>query len=162
MTSSQRAEVSESSANLPQEISRLAVLSEVRSAFAWLRAQEAQFTHWQLELARIPAPPFGEGPRGAWLAEKFRELGLDDVHIDDVGNVFGVHPGYGKNYVSLSAHIDTVFPAGTPLNVRQQGGRLYGPGVSDNGAGLAALLAIVALLRSVRIRHSLPLLFIGN
>jgi acetylornithine deacetylase/succinyl-diaminopimelate desuccinylase-like protein len=162
MTSSQRAEVSEGSANLPQEISRLAVLSEVRSAFAWLRAQEAQFTHWQLELARIPAPPFGEGPRGAWLAEKFRELGLDDVHIDDVGNVFGVHPGYGKNYVSLSAHIDTVFPAGTPLNVRQQGGRLYGPGVSDNGAGLAALLAIVALLRSVRIRHSLPLLFIGN
>ena len=154
--------MSESSANLPQEISRLAVLSEVRSAFAWLRAQEAQFTHWQLELARIPAPPFGEGPRGTWLAEKFRELGLDDVHIDDVGNVFGVHPGYGKNYVSLSAHIDTVFPAGTPLNVRQQGGRLYGPGVSDNGAGLAALLAIVALLRSVRIRHSLPLLFIGN
>jgi acetylornithine deacetylase/succinyl-diaminopimelate desuccinylase-like protein len=62
----------------------------------------------------------------------------------------------------LSAHIDTVFPAGTPLNVRQQASRLYGPGVSDNGAGVTALLAIVAVLRSVRMRHSLPFLFIGN
>jgi acetylornithine deacetylase/succinyl-diaminopimelate desuccinylase-like protein len=79
-----------------------------------------------------------------------------------VGNVFGSHPGFGKSYVALSAHIDTVFPAGTPLNIRQQGTRLYGPGVSDNGAGVTAMLAIAALLRSVRIRHVLPFLFIGN
>src|SRR2546423_12992863 len=58
--------------------------------------------------------------------------------------------------------MDTFFPAGTPLNIRQQGHRLFGPGVSDNGAGLTALLAIAALLRSVRIRHALPFLFIAN
>src|SRR5205085_3130833 len=56
----------------------------------------------------------------------------------------------------------TVFPAGTPLNVRQQGNRLYGPGVSDNGAGVAALLGIAAVLRETRIKHDLPLLFIAN
>src|SRR5919198_1521199 len=61
-----------------------------------------------------------------------------------------------------SSHIDTFFPAGTPLNIRQQGTRLYGPGVSDNGAGVTAMLGIIALLRSLRMRHSLPFLFIGN
>jgi len=55
-----------------------------------------------------------------------------------------------------------VFPANTPLNIRQQGSRLYGPGVSDNGAGVAAMLGIAALLRSVKLRHALPFVFIGN
>jgi acetylornithine deacetylase/succinyl-diaminopimelate desuccinylase-like protein len=162
MPVSSRAEVSESFPDVQQEIARLSASAELRSAFAWLRAQEAQFAHWQLDLARIPSPPFGEAARATWLANKFRELGLDDVHSDDVGNVFGIHPGFGRNYVALSAHMDTVFPAGTPLNIRQQGNRLFGPGVSDNGAGLTAMLAIAALLRSVRIRHALPFLFIAN
>ena len=148
--------------DVPQEVARLAASPEVRSAFNWFRTQEAQLTHWQMEMARIPAPPFGESARGAWLAERFKEVGLDDVRIDDVGNVFGTHPGFGRRYVALSAHIDTVFPANTPLNIRQQGSRIYGPGVSDNGAGVAALLGVASLLRTVRIRHALPFVFIGN
>ena len=73
-----------------------------------------------------------------------------------------MHPGFGRRYVALSAHIDTVFPANTPLNIRQQGSRIYGPGVSDNGAGVVAMLAIASLLRAVRVRHALPFVFIGN
>src|SRR5690348_1015883 len=162
MVSGSRAEESDVYPSVPEEVARLAASPEIRSAFNWFRTQEPQLAHWQMEMAKIAAPPFGETARGIWLAEKFRELGLDDVRIDDVGNVFGIHPGYGKRYIALSAHIDTVFPAGTPLNIRQQGTRLYGPGVSDNGAGVAALLGIAALLRSVRIRHAMPFLFIGN
>ena len=135
-----RGEVSEVFPSVQEEVARLAAAPEIRSAFNWFRTQEPQLAHWQLEMARIAAPPFGEGARGAWLAERFREFGLDDVRIDDVGNVFGIHPGYGRRYIALSAHIDTVFPAGTPLNVRQQGTRLYGPGVSDNGAGVTAMM----------------------
>lgn len=157
-----QAEVSDVYPSVSEEVARLAASPEVRSAFNWFRAQEPQLAHWQMEMARIAAPPFGETARGVWLAEKFRELGLDDVRIDDVGNVFGIHPGFGKRYVALSAHIDTVFPAGTPLNIRQQGSKLFGPGVSDNGAGVTAMLAIVALLRAVRVRHAMPFLFIGN
>jgi tripeptide aminopeptidase len=145
-----------------QEVARLAASPEVRSAFNWFRVQEPQLAHWQMEMARIPAPPFGESARAEWLAERFREVGLDDVRVDDVGNVFGTHPGFGRRYVALSAHIDTVFPANTPLNIRQQGSRIYGPGVSDNGAGVAAMLGIAALLRNVRLRHALPFVFIGN
>jgi len=162
MALSSRADVSESFPSVQQEITRLSAMSEIRSAFAWLRSQEPQFAHWQLEMARIPAPPFGETARGHWLRQQFIELGLEEVRIDDVGNVFGVRRGLGKRYVSLSAHMDTVFPAGTPLNIRQQGSRLYGPGVSDNGAGLTALLATAAALRAANVKHHLPILFIGN
>ena len=68
-----------------------------------------------MEVSRVAAPPFGEAARGDWLADRFRELGLTDVQVDEVGNVFGVRPGYGSRFVALSAHIDTVFPAATPL-----------------------------------------------
>ena len=164
-----RAEVPPLSPTLQQEIARLAALPATRAAFAWLRAEESQFAAWQLEMARIPAPPFGEAARAEWLQERFRALALDEVHIDEVGNVFGVHrprqlakQPATLQYTALSAHIDTVFPAGTPLNLRQQGNRLYGPGVSDNGAGAAAMLAVAAALRSAKVALASPILFIGN
>lgn len=151
--------------DVQQEIVRLSNRADVRFAFGWLRSQEPGFAQWQMEMARIPAPPFGEGPRAEWLKERFLELGLQDVAIDKAGNVFGVRPGTNGTtggHVALSAHLDTVFPAGTPLNIRQQGTRLYGPGVSDNGAGSAALLAVAAALQSSRIPHTRPIVFIGN
>jgi tripeptide aminopeptidase len=145
-----------------EEVARLAAAPEVRTAFERFRAQESKFALWQMEATRVAAPPFGEAVRGAWLADRFRDLGLIDVHVDEVGNVFGVRPGYGSRFVSLSAHIDTVFPAATPLNIRQEGSRLYGPGVSDNGAGIAAMLAVASVLASSRISHASPFVFIGN
>src|SRR3989442_14979804 len=108
-----RAEVSEVLPALQQEIARLAGLPDIRHAFAWLRLQEAQFAAWQLEMARIAAPPFGERARGEWLAHKFFDLGLEDVHCDEVGYVFGFIPGLGKVYVAIISHIDTDFSAGT-------------------------------------------------
>jgi tripeptide aminopeptidase len=157
-----QADVSELYPGVQQEVAQLSALPEMRSAISWIRTQEPQFAQWQMDVARIAAPPFGESARSQWLAGRFRELGLDEVSQDDVGNVFGIQTGQGHGYVSLSAHLDTVFPAGTPLNVRQQGSRLYGPGVSDNGAGITAMLAIAAALRALRIRPALPVLFIGN
>ena len=147
---------------LQEEVARLTGSLEVRSAFERFRSQESQFALWQMEATRIAAPPFGEAARGSWLADRFRELGLIDVQVDEVGNVFGIRPGYGQRFVALSAHIDTVFPAATPLHIRQESSRLYGPGVSDNGAGIAALLAVASILGSAKISHALPFLFMGN
>jgi len=162
MDSISRVAASDSYPPVQEEVARLAGFPQVRAAFDRFRAQESQFALWQLEATRVAAPPFGEAERGAWLADRFRELGLIDVRIDEVGNVFGVRPGQVNRFVALSAHIDTVFPATTPLNVRQQGSRLYGPGVSDNGAGIAAMLALVSVLGKSRISHALPFVFIGN
>src|SRR6202142_1085569 len=104
------------SPSVQQEVARLAGLPEVRAAFGRFRFEEPQFAEWQMEVSRVPAPPFGETVRSEWLADRFRALGLTEVEIDEVGNVFGVRPGYGRRFVSISAHIDTVFPATTPLN----------------------------------------------
>src|ERR1019366_1017886 len=153
---------SDSYPSVQQEVARLAGSPGVRAAFHPFRPPESQYALWQMEATRVAAPPFGESARGAWLADRFRDLGLTDVRVDEVGNVFGVRPGYGSRFVALSAHIDTVFPAATPLNIRQQGSRLYGPGVADNGAGIAAMLAVASVLGSARISHALPFVFIGN
>jgi tripeptide aminopeptidase len=145
-----------------QETARLAEIAQVRAAMAWFRAHEDQLANWQCEMAAIPAPPFGENQRAEWLKARFEALGLQQVQCDSVGNVLGIRPGSGKRYVSLSAHMDTVFPAGTPLNIRRQGSRIYGPGVSDNGAGVTAMLAIAAAAQAVKLAHALPILFVGN
>jgi acetylornithine deacetylase/succinyl-diaminopimelate desuccinylase-like protein len=147
---------------MQQEIARLASLPEVRSAMEWFRDQEAQFTRWQLQVAGIAAPPFGEAARADWLVRQFAALGLGFVERDDLGNVFGSPAAVGASCISVSAHLDTVFPAGTPLDARQQGRKLYGPSVSDNAAGITALLAVAAAVVRFGISATASLLFIGN
>jgi acetylornithine deacetylase/succinyl-diaminopimelate desuccinylase-like protein len=163
MAPSSRPETVEAAPSI-QELARLASLPPVQSAFRWFVAQEQQIADWQMQLAAIPAPPFGEQERAAWLAERFRELKLADVHLDEVGNVFGIRRGLepSNRFLAISAHIDTVFPAGTALRPRREGTRLYGPGISDNGAGVAALLATAAALQEAGIKQLGPLVFIGN
>jgi acetylornithine deacetylase/succinyl-diaminopimelate desuccinylase-like protein len=161
-----------SSANEPdvtrssrQEVSRLAALPEVHAAFNWFRTHARELSDAQIEVARIPAPPFGERDRAEWLKNKFTALGLSDVHVDEIGNVIGVRPGTdskSSNVVALTAHIDTVFPAGTPLDVKREGGRLLGPGISDNAAGVTGLVAIAAALQDAKINTTMPILFVGN
>ncbi|MBO0910592.1 MAG: M20/M25/M40 family metallo-hydrolase [Acidobacteria bacterium] len=152
----------DNSLRLQQEVARLAAMPEVRSALDWFRCQEAEFTRWQMDLARIPGPPFGEMARADWLAERFRALGVGEVAKDRIGNVLGFRQGLRDEVVSVSAHIDTVFPENTPLNVRRQGAKLYGPGISDNAAGVAALLALAAAIENFSLRHDRSFLFIGN
>ena len=152
----------ESVPTIQQEIARLADVSSVRSAVDWFGDAEAQFSSWQLELARIPAPPFGEDSRADWVIERFRAAGLQGVAKDGIGNVIGLKPGSEQGEVSISAHLDTVFPANTPLNIRQQGARLCGPGISDNASGVIALLTIAEAFMRFDLPHVAPLLFIGN
>ena len=148
-------------------IGQLAALRRVHEAFGWLHLHEQRIMGWQRELVTVAAPPFGEGPRAEWLCEKFRELGLEDVAIDGIGNAIGVYRGEesgrsGRSCVLLSAHIDTVFPADTPIDPQLSGTRLAAPGACDNGAGVVALLAIAAAMRQAQIRPGCDLIFIGN
>src|SRR3954447_12666395 len=134
-------EIPTATASKRQSIADLASRRDVHAAFSWLRAHERETTDSQMELARVPAPPFGEQARTAWMLKRFRELGLEDVHADELGSVFGTAPCTepGAPAVAISAHIDTVFPAGTPVEVRKdKDGKLHGPSVSDNCSGVAA------------------------
>jgi tripeptide aminopeptidase len=147
-----------------QQVAALSHLESVKRAFAWFRSQARQLEDVQLEATSIAAPPWAETARSDWLASRFGEVGLTDVHRDELGNVFGIRPGLdpAAPFIALSAHIDTVFPADTPITVRRDGGKLYGPGVSDNSSGITALLAIANAMDSVQLANFAPLLFIGN
>lgn len=152
-----------------QRISRLATLTAVHRAFHWLHLHQPQLRRWLLEMVRIPAPPFGEQDRAAWFAERFHSLGLANVQVDPEGNTLAeLAPedgsGRGGPVILLSAHLDTVFPAGTPCEPieAQSDHRIFGPGVCDNAAGLSALLAIAAALRYARINPPATILFAAN
>ena len=107
-----------------------------------------------VRIQQIPAPTFDEGPRARFVQELFVQEGLPDVSTDAVGNVYARLPGRGDaRPLVVSAHLDTVFPASTPLTCTRREDRLYGPGIGDNSLGVAALFGLIWSLRE---RHARP------
>ena len=155
---------SQASRSAQQQVAQAAELRKVHEAFAWFRSHARELEDLQLEVTSIAAPPWGEAARSAWLKKRFSDLGLTDVHQDELSNVFAVRPGTDANapYIALSAHIDTVFPARTTVQVRRDAGKLYGPGISDNSSGIVALLAIAGAMQAANLLHAAPVLFIGD
>jgi tripeptide aminopeptidase len=146
-----------------QDVARIAAMRSVHLALLYLHNQEMEFRRWQRELAEIPAPPFGEAARSEWLRQRFLSLGLADVHADELGNVLGtLRSETSQSMLGVSAHLDTVFPSGTRLETREEGTRLYGPGISDNAAGVVAMLAVASALKRTQLRLGANLVFIGN
>jgi acetylornithine deacetylase/succinyl-diaminopimelate desuccinylase-like protein len=149
-------------------VTDLASRRPVHAAFAWLHGNPKTILDWQIELTAIPAPPFAEQTRSAWLAQRFTALGLADVRIDSVGNVIALLPAAhlpaesSGPLVVLSAHLDTVFPAPTRLEVKADGERLEAPGICDNGAGVVGMLAVAQALVLAQVELPAPLLFLGN
>lgn len=94
------------------------------------------------ELAQIPAPTFAEEPRLAWLEQRLaRRPGRR--YRDGAGNLIWAW-GEGAARLLLLAHVDTVFPADTPLRAVREGDDLVGPGVGDNAAAVIVALDVVS------------------
>ena len=134
---------------------------DVRRARTRLFEDDERTLSEQRELTEIPAPPYGEERRAERMAEIFDDAGLEKVETDREGNVLGRHGGGGPPVV-VSAHLDTVFPAGTDVRVRQVGDRLVGPGISDDGRGLAALAALGRAVVDAGVEPPGPLLFVAT
>ena len=136
--------------------------SEVQSALAWLTRNLTWITEQQVRLTEIPAPPFQEAQRGVAVRALLASSGLE-VQIDKTGNVIGELRGANeKEIVVLSAHLDTVFPPSTEVKVRHEGDRLLAPGISDNGTGLAALVAIARACHEAHIKPRRTILFVAD
>lgn len=115
-----------------------------------------------IELTEISAPTFQEAARAEYMAERFRELGLERVRLDSAGNLLGERTGTDRDFIGITAHLDTIVPPGARIEVKRSDGRFYAPGISDNGAGLAALLGAVAALQESKIVTDLSLLFVST
>jgi tripeptide aminopeptidase len=151
--------------------SRVTALAELRplhEAFRWLHLHGRQMMRWQEDVVRIPAPPFGEALRSAWMVEQFRLAGLAEVEMDAAGNVFGILAGAETELASdgpvvvLSAHLDTVFPADTPLEPVVEDDRIEAPGACDNASGIIGMLALAHALFESKMPLGATLVFCGN
>jgi tripeptide aminopeptidase len=136
--------------------------AEVRAALAWFSRNLTWINDQQARLTEIPAPPFQEAQRALAAKALLSAAGLD-VQIDKTGNVIGELPGANsKEIVMLAAHLDTVFPPGTDVKVRRDAARMSAPGISDNGTGLAALVAIARAMQEARIKPQRTILFVAD
>lgn len=136
----------------------------VKAAHAKIAADYKQIVAEIVQLTEIPAPPFKEAARAARYAEMMKAVGLQDVLIDAVGNITSVRPGKYRTAKALvvSAHLDTVFPEGTPINVRREGTTLHAPGIGDDTIGLASMLAFVRALDAANIQTARDILFVAT
>src|SRR5258707_921604 len=136
--------------------------SEVRAALDWFSRNLEWINDQQVRLTEIPAPPFQEAQRAPAVKALFSSSGLH-VQIDKAGNVIGELRGASKKeIVMLAAPLDTVFPASTEIKVRREGDRLFGPGISDNGTGLAALIAIARACHEAHLKPRRTILFVAD
>ncbi len=125
-----------------------------------LAAADERVVATQIALCEIPSPTGSESARGRSIAERFRALALANVRTDDVGNVLGVRPGTSDAApVVVCAHLDTIFPAGTPVQVERHGAQLCGPGIVDNSRGLAVMLALAEAIDGRRVLTRRTIIF---
>ena len=133
-------------ASTGNHLSELAELPGVRDCLQFFTREKQWINEVHLQLCRIPAPTFLEQERAAWFLQQFRGLGWE-ASIDRAGNVLAA-VGQAP-YVALTAHLDTVLAPRTKDDIAvDTEGRFRGAGVSDNGAGLAALLAVARAWKS--------------
>ncbi|MFZ0339877.1 MAG: M28 family peptidase, partial [Terracidiphilus sp.] len=131
-----------SSTSAFSRVTALAAQRPIHAAFSWVHANPKTLMDWQIDLVSIPAPSNDERERARWLAARFVEAEVSAVETDAAGNVLGVLPATKLPaestgpVVLLSAHLDTVFPADTPLHPVRGDERLEAPGACDNAAGV--------------------------
>lgn len=114
-------------------------------------------------LTEIEAPPFKEQKRAEAFLARLKALGLTNARIDAEGNAIGVRKGSGNGPTLLiSAHLDTVFPAGTDVKVKEHDGKLHAPGISDDTRGLSVLLSWLKVLNDNKVQTVGDLMFVGN
>lgn len=114
-------------------------------------------------LSEIPSPTFGEEKRRDFILERFTEYELQNCSIDEKSNALAVIPGKtGEGNILLCAHMDTVFPEKTDHTVSIQPNMVTGPGVADNGVGLAALVTLPLILEKLDLKFNSNIILIGT
>jgi acetylornithine deacetylase/succinyl-diaminopimelate desuccinylase-like protein len=128
-----------------------------------IKADDDRALAEQKRITEIPAPPYKESVRAAYYVKRFQELGFKDASIDTEGNVIGLRKGSGGGpKLVVSAHLDTVFPEGTDVTVKEKDGVILAPGIGDDSRGLAALLSLIQAMNANDIKTVGDVLFVGT
>ncbi|MFW6075837.1 MAG: M20/M25/M40 family metallo-hydrolase, partial [Chloroflexota bacterium] len=125
------------------------------------RQDAAYVAELAMAICKVPAPTGLELDRSRFVSSVINDLGYA-VTGDDVGNVYVRRGTKGGNVLMLAAHLDTVFPADTSLEVERSAGRMSGPGIGDNSLGIAAVIGLFSMLDALQIETSIDLLFVAD
>ncbi len=153
--------------NVKQEIrttfAKLMDMEQIRNGIAFIEADQPRCIEEQKVMVTIEAPTFAEEKRAQCYAERLKDLGLDNVHIDKQGNVMGTRPGKGNGpKILLEAHLDTVFPFGTDVTPIERDGKIFAPGICDDTRGLTANLSVIRALQASGIETQGDIVFAGT
>lgn len=148
--------------NAEAQLRALMAQPSMVEAFRVIEELEPRTMEDLITLTEIPAPPFMEEERARVYLEWLREAGADSVFIDEEGNAIGVRRGLrGERTVALGGHLDTVFPEGTDVTVRQVGDTLFAPGIGDDTRGLLVVLTVLRAMERTGIRTDDDIWFVG-
>ena len=150
--------------NIQKAFTILMDLPEVKKGIDFILEDHPRTIKDQLELVVIKSPSTLEHQRAARFAEMMRELGLEDVRIDDRVNVIGIKKGAGKGpTLMVEAHIDTVFPMEVEIIPRiDPDGTIHAPGIADDTRGMASLLSVIRAFYASGVAHSGDIYFVGT
>jgi tripeptide aminopeptidase len=155
---------SHAAAQTPQaSVRRILDSAEFKTATAFIQKDHDRFVRELVALTEVPAPPFKEKKRGDAFLALMRQLNLSEVEMDGAGNVTGVRKGNGSGpTLAVLAHMDTVFPEGTDVTVKREGGKFSAPGIGDNTRGLALMLQLIRAMDAAKFQTAGDILFVGN
>nr|WP_315456568.1 M20/M25/M40 family metallo-hydrolase [uncultured Sphingorhabdus sp.] len=148
-----------------EAVQRIAKSADYIAMVKQLDSEHERIVDDIIKLVEIPAPPFKEAERAKAYRDMLLAAGLQDVEIDAEGNATGLYRGSGPaggQLIVLAAHLDTVFPEGTPLKVRREGTKLYAPGIGDDTRSLAVIVAYARAMKNNNVRPQTDILFVGN
>lgn len=146
-----------------QQVIDLAKNKSVRDAFAVIDQLEPITRKEHIELTQIPAPPFKEEKRAQYFKKMLEAAKADKVWIDSLGNVLALRKGVkGGRTIVMDAHLDTVFPEGTDVTVKQKGDTLFAPGIADDTRGLIAILTVLKAMEKTNLKTNDDVLFVGS
>ena len=96
------------------------------------------------DLACIPAAAGQEQKRADYIKAWLQRQGAGNVYEDQAGNICWLWSRKKEHLTVFTAHMDTVFSEDTRLQIREEDGRLYCPGIGDDTANLACMLMAAA------------------
>lgn len=148
------------SAKVKETFKQMMAHEQIKQGLEFIKGDHERTVEEQIQITEIPAPPFKEKRRANDYIQRLKDLGLEDVQMDDEGNVYGIRRGTGVGpTVFISAHLDTVFPEGISTKVIEKDGILYAPGISDDTRGLAEVLCLLRACQETNIRHVGDIIF---
>ena len=149
-------------ASAEAEVRALMEHPAIQAAFRHIEENDPWTIATLRELTEIPAPPFMEEVRGQRFLELIEESGVDSAWVDEVGNVIGVRRGSGSGAMIFSGHLDTVFPEGTDVTIRESGDTLFAPGIADDTRGLVTVLATLRAMNAADVQTEQDIWFVGT